>query len=140
MSKSIQIMAIAVAFVALTLISGVVYADEKNGKPFEAIWEAINEIELTPGPPGADGTDGITNVYQVKMEQKINNKVSTFHTVKATCVPLDTVLGGGVEKVAGINIFADRPDGVDGWLGIFETGSSRDKVVTVYAICATVTP
>jgi len=47
MSKSIQIMAIAVAFVALTLVTGVVYADEKNGKPFEAIWEAINELQNT---------------------------------------------------------------------------------------------
>jgi len=48
MSKSIQIMAIAVAFVAVTLISGVVYADEKNGKPFEAISEAIHDLESTP--------------------------------------------------------------------------------------------
>jgi len=47
MSKSIQIMAIAVAFVAVTLVTGVVYADEKNGKPFEAIWEAINELQNT---------------------------------------------------------------------------------------------
>ncbi len=41
MSKAIPIMAIAVAFVAGTLVSSVVYADEKNGKPFEAIWDAI---------------------------------------------------------------------------------------------------
>ena len=45
MSKSIQIMAIAVAFVALTLVTGVVYADEKNGKPFEAIWDTIHELQ-----------------------------------------------------------------------------------------------
>jgi len=35
MSKAIPIIAIAVAFVAGTLVSSVVYADEKNGKPFE---------------------------------------------------------------------------------------------------------
>jgi len=35
------IMVIAVASVATTLVTGVVYADEKNGKPFESIWDAI---------------------------------------------------------------------------------------------------
>jgi len=146
MSKSIQIMAIAVAFVALTLISGVVYADEKNAKPFAAIWDAISEIQLIPGPQGAtgpqgaDGTDGITGVYQVHESQEIKSLVGKIMIdVKATCQSGDVVLGGGVEIVDGISLFADKPftnNGDQGWLGTFETGSVNPKVVTVDAICA----
>jgi len=131
MSKSIQIMAIAVAFVAVTLVSGVVYADEKNGKPFAAIWEAIHNLESNPN-------NGIVNVYQKHNSQNI---VSTGGTVTidiiATCNSDDIVLGGGVEFVEGISILADRPNGDNGWLGTFQTSSSKLKPVTVVAICAT---
>jgi len=141
MSKSIQIMAIAVAFIALTLISGVVYADEKNAKPFAAIWDAINAIQLTPGPQGAtgpagaDGTNAITNVYSVQEPVSIPGGAVT--TVKATCNGGDKVLGGGYENDIDATILADKPDGDKGWLVEFERGSSDfSKTVTVYAICA----
>ncbi len=145
MSKATLIMAIAVASVATTLVTGVVYADEKNGKPFEEIWKAIHEMELTPGPPGADGTNAITHVYQVVTEQKISNQDGvSFHKVRATCDPGDTVLGGGYESIDGITIMTNKPSttsaGDDGWLVIFETGSGKLKTVTVEARCATISP
>ena len=46
MSKAILIMAITVAFVAVTLVLDVVYADAKNGKPFEAIWKEIGRAHV----------------------------------------------------------------------------------------------
>ncbi len=136
MSKSIQIMAIAVAFVAVTLISGVVYADEKNGKPFEAIWVAIHDLESTP-------TNGITNVYNLTTIQAIDNTSSQINEVRASCVQGDTVLGGGVGSLEGIVIIANKPfkdtttdPTTNGWLGIFKTTSGQLKVVTVDVICA----
>jgi hypothetical protein len=133
MSKSIQIMAIAVAFVAVTLISGVVYADDKNGKPFEAIWEAIHSLESTP-------TNGITNVYQKDNPQLINSPAGlSLVDVKATCNPDDIVLGGGYENTHGFPITADEPfeDGdKQGWLVTFSTSSVIPKAVNVHAICA----
>ena len=133
MSKSIQIMAIAVAFVAVTLVSGVVYADEKNAKPFAAIWKAINDLESA-------SNNGITGVYQVHESKEIKSLVGKIMIdVKATCQQGDVVLGGGVGIVDGISLFADKPftnNGDQGWLGTFETGSVNPKVVTVDAICA----
>ena len=134
-------MAIAVASVATTLVTGIVYADEKNGKPFEEIWKAIYEMELTPGPPGADGTNAITHVYPVEESASI-----LFGTteVRATCKPNDTVLGGGfdTQAVDRIIIVSDKPftnsAGDDGWLVIFKSGSSLPKDVTVEARCATI--
>jgi len=143
MSKSIQIMAIAVAFVALTLISGVVYADEKNGKPFAAIWDAIYDLELTPGPQGAtgatgaDGTNAIISVYRVDTPEDISDGTTN---VMATCDKGDIVLGGGFEiEERGVTVIAEKPstnsDGDEEWLVSFKT-TSASKDVTVYAICA----
>ena len=130
-------MAIAVASVATTLVTGVVYADEKNGKPFEVIWKAINDLESTP-------YNGITGVYQEHESQEIKSPGGKIMIdVKATCQPGDVVLGGGVGIVDGISLFADKPftnNGDQGWVGTFETGSINPKVVTVDAICATMTP
>ncbi len=145
MNKATLIMAIAVTVVAVTLVTGVVYADEQNGKPFEEIWEAIHNMELTPGPPGVDGTNAITHVYQVVTEQKISNQDGmSFHEVRATCDPGDTVLGGGYESIDGISIMTNKPStnsaGDDEWLVIFETGSGKLKVVTVEARCAAISP
>ena len=138
MSKAILIMAIVVTFVAVTLVTGVVYADEKNGKPFEEIWDAIHAIETTPN-------NAITHVYKVVTEQKISNQDGmSFHEVRATCDPGDTVLGGGYESIDGISIMTNKPStnsaGDDGWLVIFETSSGKLKVVTVEARCATIPP
>ena len=137
-------MAIAVAFVAVTLVSGVVYADEKNGKPFEAIWDAIYNLESTPGPQGAtgpagaDGTNGITNVYTEPNPVSIPGETTT---VKATCNGGDKVLGGGYDLLpTGVTVIADKPDGDNGWLGMFKTDSGTGKTVTVEARCLTVTP
>ena len=84
MKKTILILVIAAAFVAGTITTGTLaYASgDKNGKPFEAIWDAIHnleiglaEIELTPGPPGpagANGTDGAIGPQGLQGIQGIN--------------------------------------------------------------------
>ncbi len=129
MSKSIQIMAIAVAFVAVTLISSVVYADDKNGKPFEAIWDAIHNLE----------SNSVTNVYTMTNSEIIPRDIDA--TVKATCNGSDKVLGGGYDLLpSGVTVIADKPDGDNGWLGIFKHTSINEKIVTVEARCATMTP
>jgi len=122
-------MAIAVAFVAVTLVSGVVYADDKNGKPFEAIWAAIHDLESTPN-------SGIISIDRVDMVVTIP---SSFEVI-VPCGSGNTVLSGGYEIPPGVDITADRPaDGGTGWLVGFEH-ESDEKDVTVYAICTTVTP
>jgi len=119
-------MAIAVAFVAVTLVSGVVYADDKNGKPFEAIWDAIHNLE----------SNSVTNVYTITETDTIPSGI----TVMATCTSGDKVLSGGYDVPPGVTITADRPaDGDTGWLVGFKHFSDM-KEVTVYAICVTVTP
>ena len=128
MSKSIQIMAIAVAFVAVTLVSGVVYADDKNGKPFEAIWAAIHNLE----------SNSVTDVYT--RTTVIDIKSGTF-TIEATCDPFHKVLGGGYENLHEFPITVDGPfeDGdEEGWLVVFFASSSDvGREVKVHAICAT---
>jgi len=122
-------MAIVVAFVAVTLVSGVVYADDKNGKPFEAIWDAIHSLESTPN-------SGITDIDRVVMVVTIPNPFEVI----VPCKSGYTVLSGGYDTPPGVFITADRPaDGDTGWLVGF-THSSDEKDVTVYAICAKVTP
>ena len=126
-------MAIAVASVATTLISGVVYADEKNGKPFEAIWEAIYNLESTPD-------NGITDAYRVDNPQKITGGTTD---VTATCDEGDIVLGGGFEiEERSIAVIADKPstnsDGDEEWLVSFNRASTvTERDVKVYAICVT---
>ena len=130
MSKAIPIMATVVAFVALTLISGVVYADEKNGKPFEVIWDAIYKLESAPD-------NGITGVYPVHEMGSIPGDTSL--PVTATCNSGDKVLGGGYDQLPlGVTVIADKPDGDNGWIVIFDSiSSSKSKPVTVHVICAT---
>ncbi len=59
-NKTIMIGLVAVAFVAGSILTGTMAyaAGDKNGKPFEALWTAIHEIELMPGPQGDPGTNG----------------------------------------------------------------------------------
>jgi hypothetical protein len=122
-------MAIAVASVATTLITGVVYADEKNGKPFEAIWDAIYNLE----------SNTLTNVYSVQKTESIPGGIAT--TVKATCNSGDKVLGGGYENNIDATILEEKPDGNNGWIVIFDRNSSGvSKFVTVHAMCATMPP
>ena len=58
-----------IVFIVISFLVGAVQAKDtqSNGKPFLEIWDAIESIELTPGPPGpvgpqgpagADGADG----------------------------------------------------------------------------------
>ncbi len=121
------IMAIAVASVATTLVTGVVYADEKNGKPFEEIWKAIHEMELT-----------LTNeITDVNREEIIDEPIPRgLSSISVPCEEGDIVLGGGYEIPDGVVITADKPDGETGWFVGFKTFSSS-KEVAVYAICAT---
>jgi len=127
------IVAIAVASVATILVTGVVYADEKNGKPFEAIWEAIYNLESTPD-------NGITDAYRVENPKKITGGTTD---VMATCNEGDIVLGGGFEiEERSIAVIAEKPstnsDGNEEWLVSFNRASSvTEKDVKAYAICAT---
>jgi len=67
MSKTILVMGISLAFIAGTIASGTMAfaSEDKNGKPFEAIWaaihaleDAISEIEVIEGPQGEQGPMG----------------------------------------------------------------------------------
>lgn len=66
-NKTIIAGLVALAFVSGSIMaSGMAYASgDKNGKPFEALWDAIHaletsvaEIELIPGPAGPPGPEG----------------------------------------------------------------------------------
>jgi len=79
-SKTIIIGLVALAFVAGSIMTGTMAEAKKDksegndNNPFKALWDGIENIELTPGPQGdpgpqgatgADGTDGLAfpNVY-----------------------------------------------------------------------------
>ncbi len=62
MGKTILILVLAVAFVVGTIATGTLAygSGDKIGKPFEAIWDAIHNLEATvasipAGPPGPHG-------------------------------------------------------------------------------------
>ena len=70
-SKTILIGLVAIAFVAGSIMTGTMAEAAKgqpNGQPFQALWDAIESIELTPGPQGnpglagTNGTDGIDGI------------------------------------------------------------------------------
>ncbi len=86
MSKTILVMGISLAFIAGTLTSGTMAfaSGDKNGKPFEAIWAAINALEAAisemeaiegpqgeqgpMGPQGPPGSDGSTDLSALQAQ------------------------------------------------------------------------
>jgi len=75
MTKTITIGLVAIAFVAGSILTGTMAyaAGDKNGKPFEALWDAIHDLQIQidaipagpPGPPGADADPAGIFVAQV---------------------------------------------------------------------------
>jgi len=93
-SKTFLVLAIAVAFVAGSIMTGTLaYASgDKNGKPFEAIWDAIHaletglaEIELTPGPAGSDGATGATGPTGA---DGVTRNIANYHTTQGNPITL----------------------------------------------------
>jgi len=128
-------MVIAAAFVTGTLVSGVVYADEKNGKPFEAIWEAIYELQNTEN----EDYSPTTYVNEISFDTKEGGtKISkTVH-----CDPGDVVVGGaGSYNFEHFSILndVDFPDVVDGvpvgWTYEIWDLNSRGGQATVSVVC-----
>ncbi len=59
-SKTIIIGLVAVAFVAGSIMTGTMAYAAPNGQPFQALWDAIENIELIEGPQGETGATGET--------------------------------------------------------------------------------
>ncbi len=146
-SKTIIIGLVAVAFVAGSILAGTMAyaAGDKNGKPFEALWTAIHEIELTPGPqgiqgdPGTNGEDGTNGdqgtfptIYRVTasgpLQQNGNSQASP------NCDSGDSVLGGGVDQTGGTFLGAyitESHPTPTGWFGFMD-----GRAIDVTVICA----
>ncbi len=127
-------MAIAVAFVAVTLVTGVVYADEKNGKPFEAIWEAINELQNT------ENEDYSATTYVNEASFEIFSSEKTPGMI--LCDEGDVATGGGGSY--DFNFFskikdASFPHVVDdiavGWTYEILDLNSEVDLATVFVVC-----
>jgi len=128
-SKTIIAGLVALAFVAGSIMaSGMAYASgDKNGKPFEALWDAIHnlevglaEIELTPGPPGQDGADASAGEVFVKWGSTgatdgnsvlytgvamNNHSTSPGGAGDTICVDSDPEVAGDAVRSGGANLF-----------------------------------
>ncbi len=129
-------MAIAVASVAITLVTGVVYADEKNGKPFEAIWDAIHELQNTENEDL--GYSATTYVKEDSFETFSFEKTS--RTI--LCDEGDVATGGGGSYDFNFNSKindADFPKVVDdiavGWTYEILDVFSEGDLATVSVVC-----
>lgn len=96
--------------------AGVAFADEKDGKPFKALWDttqalqveinnlrnALAGIQLTPGPQGVQGTQG---------EQGIQGLTGSASTVAGPQGPAGAVGPKGDAGADGVN----GTNGISGW-------------------------
>jgi len=69
MNKTILVLAVATAFVIGTITTGTLaYASgDKNGKPFEQIWEAIHNLETT----GSSGSETPISLGHIRIDTTI---------------------------------------------------------------------
>ena len=135
------------------MASGMASAAEKpTGQPFQALWDAIENIELIPGPQGEPGADGATGpqgepgaegpIFAKYYTSQVSSGTPVSH-LKTKCDLGDIAIGGGAYSNTGLN--TSRPsdgntgdvpaDGIAlGWIAFFASPSAGN----VYAICADV--
>ena len=106
MSKTITLGLVAIAFVAGSIITGsVAFAAEKpNGVPFQAIWDAIGDLQtqvdtivITPGetgPTGATGPQGMTGDRGPTGPQPPSGDRGPTGPQGSSCTVADTAAGG----------------------------------------------
>ena len=157
MTKTILILAIITAFIAGSIFTvGIDYAEAKSTKLIKEcdekkppknddkikahceLLELIRAIELTPGPPGADGTD--LNFYQVTITDNNNNFAI------ALCDPLDTVVGGGGSGADGVGVplplitsGPTQQGNQQGWIATAQLVAGNTGALA-FAICADTNP
>jgi len=160
-SKTILILAIAVTFVTGSIATGTMAyaAGDKNGQPFEALWNAIHELEIAIADLQAqideisiepDETGGLTTY--TKVESVNPDPLLGFQqSVIVNCDLGDVALGGGGNTVQlTANFEASTPHPQDplqistGWNATF---SSEEFLVDItsrsleaWVICADLTP
>jgi len=126
MTKTIMILAIATAFVVGSVMTGTMaYATgEKNGKPFEALWDAIHALETAVSP---DGDTDPSNEDQTLS--------GTGEVVLGTTAAGD---GGGTVTCADITGDASLCDGDDA-VGMLEFKRTTQSFTTTTSRTETVT-
>ncbi len=129
-SKTIIIGLVALAFVAGSIMTGTMAEAKKDksegndNNPFKALWDGIENIELTPGPQGETGATGeqgetgstadIT-IYQ-RAVSTAGVPIGEIETVTALCDTGDVATGGGINTVGDFKVidsFQENADSVN---------------------------
>ena len=133
MTKIITILIIAAALVVGSIATGTMAygTGDKNGKPFEALWDAIHDIQAQND---ADGDTDSTNELQTLIVREPFKTVTVpagSSKILAVKCNSDEVLSGGGVKANGAGKanarFIDSGSGLDGltWVGqVIHTGSA----------------
>jgi hypothetical protein len=165
MRKTTIVLGIGVAFLLGTMTTaGLAFAGNR-GSPFDAIIAAINaltaavrDIELLqgpqgpagpagpPGPKGDPGAPGVVDIYYVTRSSTNPDDLPRIQ-LAAFCEDGDVATGGGFQAIFGLgNVIVTEsvPRGTSsnpvGWSATFEYLQPDDSTMTVYVMCADVTP
>lgn len=148
MNKTIFAFSIIIAFVAGTLVSGtLVFADkeDKKGKPFQAIWAAISQLQAQINDLESSSSGGSPTYYTAELTistQYVDGNPTTL-TAIALCNVGDSATGGGVKFTHPSlghlveNQFPHTENGIPiGWtLEINDLDAHDGDTATVYAVC-----
>ena len=141
MSKTIIAGLVVVAFVAGSIMTGtMVYASgDKNGKPFEALWDAVHALEAAVEEIDEQGSVFDTYVVRTDDVDVIANKQAD---ATASCDPGDMLLSGGHRvSFRDVNIKLSYPD-VDNqeWVVVGENPTRFTQNINAFALCADFEP
>ena len=139
-SKTIMIGLVAIAFVAGSILTGTMaYASkDKNGKPFEALWDAIAGLQTQID----DVTTSSMNVYSVVDNVGLTNMINQI----VQCDSGDIAIASGFGTSANGNTRHNAPvdvNGVEisdgeiptGWRFISDSTTGTDVSGTLYVMC-----
>jgi len=161
-SKTIIIGLVALAFVAGSIMTGTMAEAKKDksegndNNPFKALWDAIENIELTPGPrgetgatgeqgdtgPAADGS-GLTIYQNIK---SVTVPAGTTRSVTATCDSGDVATGGGINIVGNIQMidsyqqFGNSVNSPDWYAEAKNVGTNSNDFFYAIVLCLDKTP
>lgn len=96
MTKTIWLGLVALAFVTGSVLTGTAYAKENpNGQPFQALWDAIADLQDQIDNIGDGGSDlSDLNTYRVR-SALVLVEPNTAETANASCNLGDLITGGG---------------------------------------------
>jgi Collagen triple helix repeat (20 copies) len=91
------------------------------------------------GPPGAQGSGSTPGFYTRTIGPRATN-INGVTTVEASCFAGDVMVGGGYSGNLNLNIFESAPSPPDKWKVSVLNPTSTQYGLSVYVVCADLTP